>query len=87
MKPATLTLTAQDPIRGHTESGGDYALFRTAANVSLEQTEGPHEGEIEIDGRRERVVLEGAHPTQSSPGMQTDDTFDITLRRISPAGS
>ncbi|SMO99765.1 hypothetical protein [Paracoccus laeviglucosivorans] len=84
MTPAKLTLDGSPPIDGVVDAGGDYITFRTRADVPPEQTRGPHEGEIEIDGRKERVVLESAHPTQSTPGMKTEDTFDLTLRRISP---
>lgn len=85
MTHATLTFQGRDPLTGTVETGGDYVQFRTATPVRMEELDGLRDGVVAIDGAREDVVLESAHPHRATPGLgEGPDGLELTLRRIRP---
>ncbi|WP_306752837.1 hypothetical protein [Paracoccus actinidiae] len=77
MTKATLTLEGMNEISGDVETGGDYARFTASDGLDENQINGPHEGELVIDGEAERVVLTNYRATE-------EGGCEITLRRIQP---
>jgi hypothetical protein len=77
MTNATLTLEGMEQIKGTVEIGGDYARFRTDVTMDESEIVGPLEGELTIEGKPERVVLENCRTTEGKG-------CEITLRRITP---
>jgi hypothetical protein len=77
MTKATLTLKDMEQIKGTVEIGGDYVRFRTDVTLDESKIVGPVEGELTIDGKPERVVLENCRTTDGKG-------CEITLRRITP---
>ncbi|WEF23760.1 hypothetical protein [Paracoccus sp. S3-43] len=77
MTDATLTLDGLEQISGTVETGGDYA--RLVADTALDESRiaAPHEGQLTIDGKSERVILENYRALE-------DAGCEITLRRIQP---
>jgi hypothetical protein len=79
MTKATLTLEGLEQTKGTVETGGDYARFRVDALLDGGRINGPHEGQLEIDGKSERVVLESYRALNGQ-----GEGCEITLRRIKP---
>ncbi len=77
MTDATLTLEGMEQIKGIVETGGDYARFRAKAALDESRIAGAHEGQLTIDGKSERVVLENYRALD-------EKGCEITLRRIKP---
>ena len=77
MTKATLTLEGMNEISGEVEPGGDYARFTASGALDESQINGPHEGQLLIDGNAERVVLTNYRATD-------EGGCEITLRRIQP---
>ena len=77
MTKANLTLEGMEQIKGTVEIGGDYARFRTDVAVDDSKIVGPVDGQLTIDGKPERVVLENCRTTDG-------EGCEITLRRITP---
>lgn len=77
MTDATLTLDGLEQISGTVETGGDYARLRADTTLDESRIAGPHEGQLTIDGKSERVVLENYRALK-------DAGCEITLRRIQP---
>ena len=77
MTKATLTLEGMNEISGEVETGGDYARFTASDALDESQINGPHEGQLVIDGNAERVVLTNYRATDGGG-------CEITLRRIQP---
>ena len=80
MTQATLSLNGFPPINGSVETGGDYARFRTQATPQVDSAEGTRDGQLLIDGKPERVVMENCRPLSADEG----GGCEITLRRINP---
>ncbi|MGN7870779.1 hypothetical protein [Paracoccus sp. 22332] len=80
MTDATLSLDGLEPISGNVEIGGDYIRFSADAALDERQINGPHEGQLSLDGADERVVLESYHAIEGGG-------CEITLRRITPSAS
>ena len=74
---ATLKMEGHDGLTGTIEAGGDYIRFLTTANLSDDEIASLDEGEIEIDGRAEKVALESAHSSENGE-------CTLTLRRFTP---
>lgn len=86
MTDATLTLKDMSPLTGTVETGGDYVRFRTQADLASQALGDPRDGVIEIEGHREEVVLESAHPYRPTPGLDTGpEGMELTLRRRAPS--
>jgi hypothetical protein len=79
MSKATLTLEGIDQIEGTVETGGDFARFQADAIPDEGRINGPHEGQLEIDGTSERVIVENYRTANGEDGG-----CEITLRRIQP---
>ena len=77
MTKATLTLEGMNEISGEVETGGDYARFTASDALDENQINGPHEGELVIDGKAERVILSNYRTTD-------EGGCEITFRRIQP---
>lgn len=77
MTKAILTLEGMNQISGDVETGGDYVRFTAPEALDESQINGPHEGELVIDGKSERVVLTNYRTTD-------EGGCEITLRRIQP---
>ncbi|WP_234853629.1 hypothetical protein [Paracoccus everestensis] len=77
MTKATLTLEGINQISGEVETGGDYARFQASDALDESQINGPHEGQLAINGQTERVVVESYRATD-------DGGCEITLRRFKP---
>ncbi|MFC3166645.1 hypothetical protein [Paracoccus fontiphilus] len=80
MTDATLSLDGIEPISGTVETGGDYIRFSADTTLDEHQINGPHEGQLSLDGADERVVLESYHAIEGGG-------CEITLRRITPSAS
>lgn len=78
MTKAILKLMDIEQIEGTVETGGDYARFHTVSSSVESQINGPHEGQLEIEGNSERVVVESCQAAGNGEGCE------ITLRRIKP---
>ncbi|QBX34965.1 hypothetical protein E4191_09775 [Paracoccus liaowanqingii] len=86
MTDATLTLKDMPPLTGTVETGGDYVRFRTQADLDQSTLGDPLEGVVEMDGHREEVVLESAHPYRPTPGLEDGpEGVELTLRRRKPS--
>ncbi|TJZ91783.1 hypothetical protein FA743_09915 [Paracoccus gahaiensis] len=86
MTDATLMLKDMSPLTGTVETGGDYVRFRTQADLDPQVLGDPREGVIEIEGHREEVVLESAHPYRPTPGLETGpEGMELILRRRAPS--
>ena len=80
MTDATLSLDGLDPVSGTVEIGGDYIRFSADAALDERQINGPHEGQLTLDGADERVAVESYHALEGGG-------CEITLRRITPSAS
>lgn len=80
MTDATLSLDGLEPISGTVETGGDYIRFSADATLDEVQINGPHEGQLTLDGADERVVLESYQAIEGGG-------CEITLRRITPSAT
>lgn len=80
MTKATLQLDGIGQIEGTVETGGDYARFRADAALDESRIATAQEGQLTIDGKSERVVLENYRAL----GDDNDAGCEITLRRIKP---
>lgn len=77
MTDTTLALNGLEPLTGTAELGGDYVRFQAPTSLDESDIVGPVEGELTIDGKSERVVLENYCTTEG-------EGCEITLRRIKP---
>ena len=81
MSKAILTLDGLPPLEGTAESGGDYIRFQTQAGVDADNLDRLHKGQIEIEGKTEKVMLKSAQPRQGDDaGM-----IELTLQRFQPS--
>ena len=80
MTDATLSLDGLEPISGTVETGGDYIRFSADATLDERQINGPHEGQLTLDGTDERVAVESYHALEGGG-------CGIALRRITPSAS
>ncbi|MFC3629409.1 hypothetical protein ACFOM8_08110 [Paracoccus angustae] len=80
MSKATLTLDGMAPLEGTAEAGGDYIRFQTHGGIDAEGLERLHKGQIEIDGKTERVMLKNAPSRPDADGM-----CELTLQRFQPS--
>ena len=80
MTDATLSLDGLEPISGTVETGGDYIRFSADAALDEGQINGPHEGQLTLDGADERVAVESYHALEGGG-------CEITLRRTTPSAS
>lgn len=80
MSDAILTLEDGPQLSGKiTASGGDYIRIRAITEMTQDQLSQYAEGEIEIDGKPVRVLMESAIPSADD-----QDAFDLTMRRVTP---
>lgn len=80
MSDTILTLDGGPQLTGKiTESGGDYIRIRAITEMTQDQLAQYAEGQIEIDGKEVRVLMESAMPSQDD-----QDAFDLTMRRMTP---
>ncbi|MFN3273217.1 MAG: hypothetical protein ACK41U_00940 [Paracoccus sp. (in: a-proteobacteria)] len=81
MSNATFTLEDGPQLEGEIiETGGDYIRLRISTHMTQEQLDQYSEGQIEIDGKSERVLLESALPAPDD-----DEVFELTMRRFEPS--
>ncbi len=80
MTDATLSLDGIDPVSGTVQIGGDYIRFSADTALDERQINGPHEGQLFLDGSDERVVLESYHVNEGGG-------CEINLRRITPSAT
>ena len=80
MKNAFLKLEGGRQLTGVVEAGGDYLRFRTRTDMIPEAFHRLKEGQVEINGKSERVLLESAQSTR-----QAGYTVELTLRRFTPS--
>ena len=81
MTNATLTLEDGPQVTGEiVDTGGDYIRMQCTKEMTQDQLGQYAEGQIEIDGKSERVLLETAMPTQDD-----DEVFELTMRRMAPS--
>ncbi|MFC3167441.1 hypothetical protein [Paracoccus fontiphilus] len=86
MTKATLTLDGLPPLDGTAEAGGDYIRFRTEAGVDAEGLDRLHKGEIEIDGKTERVMVKNIQPQDRDfAGTGGATPLEVTLQRFQPS--
>ena len=79
MSKATLTLDGMDPLEGTAEAGGDYIRFQTDGGISADDLDRLHKGQIEIDGKTEKVMLKSTRPDAG------DGKVELTLQRFQPS--
>ena len=80
MTKATLTFDGMDPLEGTAEAGGDYIRFQTDGGFDADGLDRLHKGQIEIDGKTEKVMLKTAQPSREGKG-----TVELTLQRFQPS--
>ena len=80
MKNAFLKLEGSPQLAGVVEAGGDYLRFHTRTDMTREEFRRLKDGQIEIEGKSERVLLESAQSTR-----QGGYTIELTLRRFAPS--
>lgn len=80
MKNAILKLEGSPQLIGIVESGGDYLRFQTRTDMTPEEFHRLTNGQIEMDGKNERVLLESAQSTR-----RDGYTIELTLRRFAPS--
>lgn len=81
MTNATFTLEDGPQLAGEiVDTGGDYIRLRVSTHMTQEQLANYGEGQLEIDGKAERVLLESAHQDTDD-----DETFELTMRRFKPS--
>ncbi|MFN3279866.1 MAG: hypothetical protein ACK41Y_15950 [Paracoccus hibiscisoli] len=81
MTDATLTLEDGPQLTGEiVDTGGDYIRLRATTEMSQDQLGQYGEGQIEIDGKSERVLLESAMPVP-----EDEEVFELTMRRMAPS--
>ncbi len=81
MTEATLTLEDGPQMTGEiVDTGGDYIRMRCTTEMSQDQLGQYSEGQINIDGKSERVLLESAMPTPDD-----EEVFELTMRRMAPS--
>ncbi|MCG6111316.1 MAG: hypothetical protein MEQ74_03895 [Paracoccus sp.] len=81
MTDATLTLEDGPQLTGEiVDTGGDYIRMRSTTEMSQDQLGQYSEGQIEIGGKTERVLLESAMPT-----AEDEEVFELTMRRMTPS--
>lgn len=78
MTEATLSLDDLEPIRGTVEFGNSYIVFIANTRIDERQINGPHEGQLTIDSRDERVAIETYHAVDGGG-------CEMTLRRVTPS--
>ena len=79
MKNAILKLEGRPQLIGGVETGGDYLRFHTRTDMTPEELRRLTDGQIEMDGKSERVLLESAQSTR-----RDGYTIELTLRRFTP---
>nr|WP_111302097.1 hypothetical protein [Paracoccus saliphilus] len=80
MSDAILTLEGGSQVVGKiTASGGDYIRIRAITEMTQDQLGQYGEGQIDIDGKQERVLLESAMSSADD-----EEVIELTLRRITP---
>lgn len=78
MTEATLKLDDGPDVSGEiVDSGGDYIRLRSTTDMSQDQLSQYANGEIEIDGKPERVLLESV-----MPATEAEDQLELTMRRM-----
>ncbi len=80
MLRATLQLDNVPALEGSAETGGDYVRLLIDDQNDASQFSGGTDGQIDIDGKSERVTLEGA----ADGSLAGQDGVVLTLRRHSP---
>lgn len=80
MLRATLQLDNAPAVQGSAETGGDYIRLLIQDQADASQFTGGTDGQIEIEGKSERVTLEGA----ADGTVAGRDGVVLTLRRHSP---
>ena len=80
MKNAILKLEGSPQLIGIVESGGDYLRFQTRTDMTPEELRRLTDGQIKMDGKNERVLLESAQSTR-----RDGYTIELTLRRFAPS--
>lgn len=81
MTNATFTLENGPQLEGEIiDTGGDYIRLRTSTHMTQEQLDQYGEGQIEIDGKSEKVLLESV-----LSDTDDDETFELTMRRFQPS--
>ncbi|MCZ0961006.1 hypothetical protein [Paracoccus benzoatiresistens] len=83
MSKATLTLDGLPPLEGTAESGGDYIRFQTDAGIGADELDRLHKGQIEIDGKTEKVMLKSAQP--HGEAEDAHGKIELTLQRFQPS--
>lgn len=78
MSKARLTLDGLPPLEGTAEAGGDYIRFQTDG-IDAEGLDRLHKGQIEIDGKTEKVMLKSTRPDAGGGKVE------LTLQRFQPS--
>lgn len=79
MTRATLTLDSGDSLQGDAETGGDYVRLHLETKTAPNSLTGAR-GQIEIDGRTSKVLVEDITPAAEGDGET------VTLRLFTPTG-
>lgn len=82
MTQATLTLDGIEPLHGTIETGGDYIRFRTEGGMDPDRLARLTEGQIDIDGKSEKVMIKNVQ--SRSPEQGADNGLELTLQRFAP---
>lgn len=86
MTKARLTLEGHAPLDGTVEIGGDYIRFRPGGQADADALTRLEKGQIEIDGRTEKVMLKNVTAGQGGTGDDNGNgTLDLTLQRFTPS--
>ena len=86
MTKATLTLDGLEPLQGTVETGGDYIRFITVVQIDSAQLDRLHQGQIDIDGKTEKVMVKSVQPHQAT-GENDGGGLELALQRFSPSPS